>query len=132
MNAVMAASLAFASSCDSATALKINDLIGDWQLVHLYRTETVNGLTFDAMQDGTSSLHMTVAADGTTTTVMVTGGAAPVNGTGVIDLNTNKMVLDGQAYFGNFVLNKGEFTVDCGEQAGLEEFSRITFVFVRP
>jgi len=129
----MVAAFAFASGCDAPTALKLTDIVGDWQLIHLFRTSASSGETFDAMQtEAGSSLLMTVASDGTLTTVSVTGGGSPVNGTGTISVTANKLVLDGQPYYGSFFLKNGQLTVDCGEQAGLEEFSRITFVFARP
>jgi hypothetical protein len=130
IRAAMAAALAFASSCDEPTALKLTDLTGDWNLVHLNRTFAANGVTLDAV-DGTWTMVMSVATDGSVTTVTTTSGASPVNGTGTIDLATNKMVLDGQEYFGHFILRGNELTVSCGPQLGLDEYSQIVFVFTR-
>jgi hypothetical protein len=126
--------LAFVSSCLDPTALKLSDIVGDWKLIHLNRTSASTGETIDAMQaDSGSSLLMTVAADGSLTTVSVSGGGAPVNGTGSLTLSgANKLVLDGQAYYGSVFLKDGLLTVDCGEQLGIAEYSRIVFVFARP
>ena len=129
------AGLAFIPGClDGPTAVKLVDIVGAWELVHLNRTSANTGEVIDAMAvDSGSSLVMTIATDGTLTTVAISSGGAPVNGTGTIAVSggKTKLVLDGQAYYGNIFMKDGQLTVDCGEQLGLEEFSRITFVFAR-
>ena len=129
------AALGLAAGCiDGPTAVHLTDLVGTWNLVHLNRTSATTGETTDAMQtDGISSMTMTVATDGKVSTVTVSGTTAPVNGSGTIAVSGNKgkLLLDGQAFYGNFTLKSGQLTVDCGTQLGLEEFSRVTFVFAR-
>ena len=130
---VAAAVLGSAAGCvDGPTAVHLTDLVGSWNLVHLNRTSATSGETTDALQtDGITSMTMTVATDGKVTTVTVSGTASPVTGGGTIAVSGNKgkLLLDGQAFYGNFTLKSGQLTIDCGTQLGLEEFSRITFVF---
>ena len=137
----MASTLAFAlkagvvalalAGCGDSTAVKLTDIVGSWNLVNLNRTNAETGETTDAMQLGGATMLMTIAADGTVTTVTVTGSDPAVNGGGTIAVSGNrtKLVLDGTEFYGNIFLKGEQLTVDCGATVGLEEFSRITFVF---
>lgn len=120
---------------DGPTAVRLTDIVGAWELVHLNRTSATTGETTDAMQSGEiTSFTMTVAADGKVATVTMSDVAAPVTGGGTIAVSGNrtKLVLDGTEFYGNIFLKDGQLTIDCGATVGLEEFSRITFVFTRP
>jgi hypothetical protein len=126
--------LLFLAGClDGITAVKLSDLVGNWNLVHLNRKSVSTGDIADAMAGGGTTVVMTVASDGTVTTVSTIGSYPPVNGGGAILVsgNSTKLTLDGIDFYGTIVLKGAELTIDCGPTVGLEEFSRITFVFNR-
>ena len=127
--------LASAGCSDGPTAVHLNDIVGTWNLVHLNRTNATTGESTDAMASGDiQTFEMTVSSLGSVTTVATYTSAPPVNGAGTIAVSGNrtKLVLDGTSYYGTIVLKDGQLTIDCGVTVGLEEFSRIAFVFARP
>ena len=83
---IAVAALAFSAGCTDATApVHRTDLIGTWHLLRLNRTSATTGEITDAMQSGEIlTFAMTVAADGTVTTVTTSTTSPPVNGGGTI------------------------------------------------
>jgi hypothetical protein len=125
-----------ASACsDGPTAVRMTDVVGAWELVHLNRVSAATGETTDAMQSGEiTSFTMTVADDGKVVTVTTSVGAPPVTAGGTIAVSGNrtKLVLDGTDFYGDIFLKGGQLTIDCGPTVGLEDFTKITFIFRRP